>query len=52
MEFAENGGVVLPGLDAGEHSGSRVLNVLEPVQPAFAGNPRQDSVTVVQKEGD
>lgn len=51
MEFAESGGDVLPGLGAVEHSGSRVLNVLEPVQ-GFARDPRQDSVTIVQTGGD
>ena len=43
----ESGGDVLPGFGVGENPGSRVLYILEPVQ-GFAGNPEQDSITVVQ----
>lgn len=40
----QSGGDVLPGLGAGEHSGTRVLNVLEPVGT-------HDRTTIVQAGG-
>ncbi len=47
----ESGGDVLSGLGVGENPGSLVLQVLEPVQ-GFARYPEQDSITVIQMEGD
>ncbi len=51
MEMDENRGDVLPGLGASENPGSRVLDILEPVQ-GFAGNPKQDPIAVVEVGGD
>ena len=45
VEVDEGGGDVLPGLGAGEKPGSRVLDVLEPLQ-GFAGNPGQYSIAI------
>ena len=47
----ESGGDVLPRLGVVEDPGSRVLHKLEPVQ-GFGREPGQDSITVVQVEGD
>ena len=44
----ESEGDVLPGLGAGEDPGSRVLQILEPVQ-GFGRQPGQDSITVVKE---
>ena len=40
-------GDVLPGPGVVEYSGSRVLDLLEPVQ-GFAWNPGQDSIPIIQ----
>lgn len=47
VEVHEGGGVLLPGFGVSQNPGSRVVDVLEPVQ-GFASQPEQDSSSVVQ----
>ena len=51
VEVDEGGGDVLPWLCMCEYPSSTVLNILEPVQ-GFVGDPKQDTIAVVQAGGD
>ena len=51
MKADRSGSDVLPGLGAGEDSGSRILHILEAVQ-GFGREPGQDSIVVFQAGGD
>ena len=50
VEMFEGGGDVLPGFGPGEHSGSRILDILQTLQ-GFIRKSEQDSVAVVNAGG-
>lgn len=51
MEMDEGGCDVLPKLGTGRNPGSRVLDILEPVQD-FVRGPELDAVTIIKAGGD